>query len=1253
MPVTEFAKGNGFSKGTSGKPRQPKVSRASTGSGSSGSSGRNDSGSSFPTSSGASSDPSTRPKASGKPENLNQKAATPSIPPKIGPLTKKEHESSQSPFVPKFPLTGASSRDKLPPLPVTPVKSESNDSSQVSLTAPRVDTGTPSIAQSAVLTELPVAKAPSPPQRPKAKEVKPRDLLPDGTYTAESLENGPLSAAAKLKTKVNQTELDFNHDVNSLGILEEGILNAQNSFGKQFGTATTESVESAINEADKAMDAYTEKSVEYTKLLNEPSSTERDKRLAKLESELDTQRKALVGVSKQEKFGESLNEVQKELRAVEEQLKDLTNKNNPKLTSKKKELQVEAAQMVNDGPQIWVKREELKTTTEELEIAEEKIRGFTFSASVPIGLETLHQRQQELETELKAYDEARATIEDIVPDLEAAYTELDGQDVNLDTIQNLEKQLYDAQRTQVQIAYGADAASSLDEMNTIINNIRNSRTQLNGLLSGTDSSHPLSRQAATLLAEQESKLAELNTRRLTELRKQDQAILEPGLLHLTQEEADNLLGTNETIKDSIAMIATTATAVAVTTATMGVGLPAMVAAVGMGTGAGAGVYTGIQSVNEMTGDGLTADELGNFVVEGTLTALPSALSAGSMFAYGRVVQNNVIGVGNQLTTLQKGGQSLSLITNSADEVVSTLSTSQAAQLSNAQGFGTNILAPGVGGFTGGVSSEFKRQVNNGEDISVGDALTAGVLNASGEILFDRFISGGIGELRHGYNALRTSAQSPAFTGTTIAGSLADDTALALSTNPATSLITQGADMPSALTPVSLWTGHVAASMPFALGQHPAHQKVQAEVTAGEQEQSNGGPIRWLSGTSGIGVVTDPIALARSTEHPGTYGPYDHSGVGGAPYVANPNVFASATTDNQPIADYVLSPPPGRKGMVVIGSSPQVGYTIGNNQKLSRRHARVFNNRRGQLAIRDNDSTNGTLVNGEKIPPDRLRILEENDEVILGGTNGEKFIVQKNPQTETLELVAVKYLPSVSQQHGTKNIRNKREMQDRALVTRVPLGDAPLTVESAQTALEQGVVTIAEDIGVSPKAGAVVSAAIAVPNESTIVGTWVGDAPIYVAKFNKETGEVSLERISTPHQDPDNPRAVTRMVGGKYNNHTPDTNTYDYSETATTHEHAILMTSDGTDVVSLEEIEALLQTAYTNNRDFTGVDAQIIALAEAADADDDLTVLFGGLIPEESGYITLKVLADGNREHGETVAQQIIDTFPGLVEGAFR
>lgn len=67
-----------------------------------------------------------------------------------------------------------------------------------------------------------------------------------------------------------------------------------------------------------------------------------------------------------------------------------------------------------------------------------------------------------------------------------------------------------------------------------------------------------------------------------------------------------------------------------------------------------------------------------------------------------------------------------------------------------------------------------------------------------------------------------------------------------------------------------------------------------------------------------------------------------------------------------------------------GEFPQIDLTPenANKQGVSRKHA-VIVRREGALHIRDNNSSNGTFLNGQRLIEDRMRVLRDGDDIRVG------------------------------------------------------------------------------------------------------------------------------------------------------------------------------------------------------------------------------------------------------------------------------
>ncbi|MCB0833406.1 MAG: FHA domain-containing protein [Bacteroidetes bacterium] len=85
--------------------------------------------------------------------------------------------------------------------------------------------------------------------------------------------------------------------------------------------------------------------------------------------------------------------------------------------------------------------------------------------------------------------------------------------------------------------------------------------------------------------------------------------------------------------------------------------------------------------------------------------------------------------------------------------------------------------------------------------------------------------------------------------------------------------------------------------------------------------------------------------------------------------------------------YLLETDTGRRHRIDEGMELMIGRSIDShividNSSISRHHASV-GIRNGQAFVRDAGSTNGTLVNGERIGAKELRALNLTDEFVVG------------------------------------------------------------------------------------------------------------------------------------------------------------------------------------------------------------------------------------------------------------------------------
>lgn len=136
------------------------------------------------------------------------------------------------------------------------------------------------------------------------------------------------------------------------------------------------------------------------------------------------------------------------------------------------------------------------------------------------------------------------------------------------------------------------------------------------------------------------------------------------------------------------------------------------------------------------------------------------------------------------------------------------------------------------------------------------------------------------------------------------------------------------------------------------------------------------------------AYTAPVqtgAPAQSAPAPPSYSPAPMSG------------YAQATPRQITASLVVTSPPPpatipvpGRPDLIVGRSDPQsnsypdidLGPYGGLDLGVSRRHFRLTRNG-DQFYVEDFSSMNGTIVNGQRIPPHTLQPLRSGDHVVLG------------------------------------------------------------------------------------------------------------------------------------------------------------------------------------------------------------------------------------------------------------------------------
>jgi pSer/pThr/pTyr-binding forkhead associated (FHA) protein len=74
----------------------------------------------------------------------------------------------------------------------------------------------------------------------------------------------------------------------------------------------------------------------------------------------------------------------------------------------------------------------------------------------------------------------------------------------------------------------------------------------------------------------------------------------------------------------------------------------------------------------------------------------------------------------------------------------------------------------------------------------------------------------------------------------------------------------------------------------------------------------------------------------------------------------------------------------RSARMTFGRRPDVDVVLTGDSFVSGRHAAIFYEGEGFVVI-DLDSTNGTRLNGQKLPPNKPERLKDGDEIIMGKT----------------------------------------------------------------------------------------------------------------------------------------------------------------------------------------------------------------------------------------------------------------------------
>jgi hypothetical protein len=149
----------------------------------------------------------------------------------------------------------------------------------------------------------------------------------------------------------------------------------------------------------------------------------------------------------------------------------------------------------------------------------------------------------------------------------------------------------------------------------------------------------------------------------------------------------------------------------------------------------------------------------------------------------------------------------------------------------------------------------------------------------------------------------------------------------------------------------------------------------------------------LEGSGSVGrTAPQPPALARSSGGSKKKTLFD-PGIGSAPSEAAPAVRTSdghlprlagwlvSFSHDRSGVDYRL-----REGRNTVGAdSSECEIAIAEDPSISSKHA-VIMIRGGKCQIRDNDSTNGTFVNGSDIFGESSKILNDGDQITFGSTD---------------------------------------------------------------------------------------------------------------------------------------------------------------------------------------------------------------------------------------------------------------------------
>ena len=80
------------------------------------------------------------------------------------------------------------------------------------------------------------------------------------------------------------------------------------------------------------------------------------------------------------------------------------------------------------------------------------------------------------------------------------------------------------------------------------------------------------------------------------------------------------------------------------------------------------------------------------------------------------------------------------------------------------------------------------------------------------------------------------------------------------------------------------------------------------------------------------------------------------------------------------------------GTIIGRSSAQSDFVIKGNGSLSKSHCKIYLED-GRAVIEDLNSSNGTYVNGKRVPKGGKQVVHPDDEVVLSHGNGEVFLVE--------------------------------------------------------------------------------------------------------------------------------------------------------------------------------------------------------------------------------------------------------------------